>query len=63
MENNDLDLTSLANEESSISNDDNVFSLPNSQFDLPLRITSFPSEKDYDFYEEWIFYLFYVFWD
>jgi hypothetical protein len=48
MENNDLDLTSLANEESSISNDDNVFSLPNSQFDLPLRITSFPSEKDYE---------------
>jgi hypothetical protein len=47
-ENNDLNLTTLASEESKKSNDDNVFTLPDSQFNLPLRVKSFNSAKDFE---------------
>ena len=46
--NDDLDLIGLISEDTKQSNDNNVFTLPNSQFELPLRISSFPSEKDYE---------------
>lgn len=45
---NDFDLLSLATENTIQSNEDNIFVLPDSQFNLPLRISSFPSEKDYE---------------
>ena len=44
----DLDLLSLSESETSESNDDAVFSLPDSHFDLPLRIKSFNSAKDFE---------------
>ena len=42
---NDFNLLSLATEDTIQSNEDNIFVLPDSQFNLPLRISSFPSEK------------------
>jgi hypothetical protein len=45
---NDFNLLSLATEDTIQSNEDNIFVLPDSQFNLPLRISSFPSEKDYE---------------
>jgi len=45
----DLNLAELADQsDECVSNVDNVFSLPDSGFDLPLRINSFASMKEYD---------------
>jgi len=48
MEDKDVDLMKLADDETTQSNDDNVFTLPNSQFNLPLRISTFGSAKDFE---------------
>jgi len=47
-ENDDLDLTKLLTDKTDLTNEDNVFSLPNSQFDLSLRVTTFNSAKDFE---------------
>jgi hypothetical protein len=47
-ENGDLDLLKLASEDTTKTNEDNVFSLPDSHFNLPLRISSFNSAKDFE---------------
>lgn len=44
----EMDLNELINDQSNKTNDDNVFTLENSQFDLPLRIKSFNSAKEFE---------------
>jgi len=48
--NEDIDLSKLVSgdNEPELTNDDNVFTLPDSQFDLRLRISSFNSAKDFE---------------
>jgi len=44
-ENPEFNLNELTNENT---NEDNVFALPNSQFNLPLRIKTFSAQKDFE---------------
>jgi len=44
----DVDLNKLSVPDTMADNDENVFTLPDSQFELPLRVNSFPSSKDYE---------------
>ena len=43
-----LESLSKAEKEILLTNDDNVFELPGSQFNLPLRIKTFPSAKEFE---------------
>ncbi len=46
--NDELDLTKLATDDPDLTSEENIFALPDSEFNLPLRISSFNTAKDYE---------------